>query len=111
VLSGGISITVNGIIQGVYAYFEPTDHNQPSATFFRLTGTIAIVGQVYATLDFGIIQASVSLTVYASVSLMFQVYEPIYIQISAGVDVSVSIKIIFIPNQVQLQGDHHNKAS
>jgi len=27
---------------------------------------------------------------------MFQVYEPIYIQISAGVDVSVSIKIIFI---------------
>jgi len=96
VLSGGISITVNGIIQGVYAYFEPTDHNQPSATFFRLTGTIAIVGQVYATLDFGIIQASVSLTVYASVSLMFQVYEPIYIQISAGVDVSVSIKIIFI---------------
>ena len=96
VLSGGISITVNGIIQGVYAYFEPTDHNLPSATFFRLTGTIAIVGQVYATLDFGIIQASVSLTVYASVSLTFQVYEPIYIQVSAGVDVSVSIKIIFI---------------
>lgn len=96
VLSGGISITVNGIIQGVYAYFEPTERNLPSATFFRLTGTIAIVGQVYATLDFGIIQASVSLTVYASVSLTFQVYEPIYIQVSAGVDVSVSIKIIFI---------------
>lgn len=96
VLSGGISVTVNGIIQGVYAYFEPTDHNLPSATFFRLTGTIAIVGQVYATLDFGIIQASVSLTVYVSVSLTFQVYEPIYIQASAGVEVSVSIKILFI---------------
>ena len=54
------------------------------------------MGQVYATLDFGIIQASVSLTVYASVSLTFQVYEPLYIQVSAGVQVSVSIKIIFI---------------
>jgi LysM repeat protein len=96
ILSGGISVTVNGIIQGVYAKFEPNDKNIGSATYFWLQGTIAIVGNVYATVDFGIIQASVSLTVYASVTLTVQVYQPILIQLSAGVTVSVSIKILFI---------------
>ncbi|MCU1236178.1 MAG: putative cell-wall-anchored protein SasA motif, partial [Candidatus Solibacter sp.] len=96
ILSGGVSVTVNGIIQGVYASFEPTDKNVKSAPYFWLQGTIAIVGNVYATVDFGIIQANVSLTVYASVTLTVQVYEPILIQLQAGVTVSVSIKIIFI---------------
>ena len=95
ILSGGISITVQGMIQGVYASFEPNVANVPSATFFSLDGTVAIVGKVYATVDFGIIQASVSLTVYASVGLMFQTYEPIKIEVSAGVSVEVSIKIVF----------------
>jgi LysM repeat protein len=96
ILSGGISVTVNGIIEGVYGYFEPTDRNLPSASYFWMRGTIAIVGKVYAMVDFGIIQANVSLEVYASVTLTIQVYEPINIQLEAGVRVSVSIKIIFI---------------
>ncbi|HTJ26261.1 MAG TPA: LysM peptidoglycan-binding domain-containing protein [Candidatus Limnocylindria bacterium] len=95
ILSGGISITINGMIQGVYGSFEPTDAHVPSATFFSLNGTVAVVGKVYATVNFGIVQADVSLTVYAAVSLRFQTYEPIFIEVSAGVDVRVSIKIVF----------------
>ncbi len=95
ILSGGISITVQGMIQGVYASFEPNVANVPAATFFSLDGTVAVVGKVYATIDFGIIQASVSLTVYASVGLAFKTYEPILIEVSAGVSVEVSIKIVF----------------
>ncbi|MEA2664274.1 MAG: hypothetical protein QOI11_1218, partial [Candidatus Eremiobacteraeota bacterium] len=80
ILSGGISITVQGIVEGVYASFEPSDKNLPSATFFQLTGTIAVVGKVWATVVFGIIEASVSLTVYAAFTLAFETYEPIQIQ-------------------------------
>ena len=96
ILSGGISITVGGMLQGVLAWFNPAQQNLPSERFFRITGTVAVVGIVYATVDFGIIQASVSLTVYASVTLDAQSYKSVLIAISAGVTVKVSIKILFV---------------
>lgn len=96
ILSGGISITVGGQLQGVLAWFNPTPANLSAERYLHLRGTVAVVGIVYATVDFGIIQASVNLTVYASVSLDMESYKAIRLEISAGVRVNVSIKIIFI---------------
>jgi LysM repeat protein len=96
ILSGGISVTVGGMLQGVLAWYHPSQSNLPSERFYKLVGTIAIVGQVYATVDFGIIQASVSLTVYVSATLNLECYKAIVIEASAGVEVEVSIKILFI---------------
>ncbi|WP_233968917.1 LysM peptidoglycan-binding domain-containing protein [Pectobacterium polaris] len=96
ILSGGISITVGGQVQGVLAWFNPTPANLSPERYIHLRGTVAVVGIVYATVDFGIIQASVNLTVYASVSLDVESYKAILIEISAGVSVRVSIKIVFI---------------
>src|SRR6202035_1619063 len=96
IMSGGISITVGGMLQGVFAWFNPTQQNLPSERFFHMTGTVAVVGIVYATVDFCIIQANVSLTVYASVSFDAESYKAVLLSISAGVTVKVSIKILFI---------------
>ena len=96
ILSGGISITVGGAIQGVLGWYTPNDSNLPSVRYHHLTGTAALIGKVYATVDFGILQASVSLTVYASISLDVESYRVILIEVSAGVSVAVSIKILFI---------------
>lgn len=96
ILSGGISITVGGAVQGVLGWYTPNDSNLPSERYYHLTGTVALIGQVYATVDFGIVQASVSLTVYASISLDVESYKAILIEVSAGVSVKVSIKILFI---------------
>src|SRR5262249_47288515 len=62
-LSGGITIAVLGMLKGVFATFEPQDKSQPSVRFNHIEGLLALTGSVYATLDFGIISASVSLTV------------------------------------------------
>lgn len=96
ILSGGISITVTGIVEGVWARFLPTDESAGEATYLSLRGTIAIVGKVYATVDFGIIKASVDLMAYASVTLEIRSYEPMFIALEAGVVVSVRVKIVFI---------------
>lgn len=93
-LSGGISVTVIGIVQGVLAWFHPTT-NAPKGTYYSLQGTIAIVGRLYATIDFTIIQASVDVTAYASVTLTIEAHVPIYIELSAGVSVRVGVKIVF----------------
>jgi LysM repeat protein len=96
ILSGGISITVGGMLQGVLGWYTPNDSNLPSERYYRLTGTAALIGKVYATVDFGIVSASVSLTVYASISLQVESYKAILVEVSAGVSVQVSIKILFI---------------
>lgn len=96
ILSGGISITVGGMLQGVLGWYSPDDSSRPSERYHHITGTVALVGEVYATVDFGIIQASVSLTVYASISADIESYKAILLEVSAGVSVTVSIKILFI---------------
>lgn len=96
ILTGGISITVGGMLQGVLAWFHPTDKSLPVEMLYKLMGTVAIVGEVYATVDFGIISASVSLTVYISASVDIEAYKAIHLSASAGVSVEVSIKIVFV---------------
>ncbi|MEM7498871.1 MAG: LysM peptidoglycan-binding domain-containing protein [Pseudomonadota bacterium] len=96
ILSGGISVTVTGMVQGTYAFYEPYDSSRGSANFFLLQGTIGVLGQVYATVDFSVVKADVNLTVYAAVSLTVEVYQPALIEVVAGVRVKVKIKIVFV---------------
>ncbi len=95
VLSGGISVTVVGILEGVIAWFNPNDDSVEKAEYYWIQGTIAIVGKLYATIDFAIIKASIDVTAYASVTLVIEAYQPILISISAGVSVRVSVKVVF----------------
>jgi LysM repeat protein len=94
VLSGGISVTVVGILQGVVAWFNPSD-NSNKEVYYWVQGTVAITGKLYGGIDFGIIQASVEVTAYASITLTIQAHMPILINMSVGVSVSVSLKIVF----------------
>ncbi|HEX8219977.1 MAG TPA: LysM peptidoglycan-binding domain-containing protein [Chloroflexia bacterium] len=108
ILSGGITVTVIGILQGVLGWFNPTDPS-PKETYYWIQGTIAIVGKLYATINFGIISASLDVTAYASVTLTIESHQPIYIAISAGVSVRVSVKIIFFT--IHLSFSAHINAS
>ncbi|HYN84641.1 MAG TPA: LysM peptidoglycan-binding domain-containing protein [Pyrinomonadaceae bacterium] len=94
ILSGGISVTVVGILQGVLAWFRPTDGSSDEM-YYWFQGSISIVGRLYATINFAIIQASLDVTAYATVTLTIESHKPILIAISAGVSVRVSVKIVF----------------
>lgn len=95
-LKAGLTVTVEGILEGVIGWFQPNDPTVSKDRYFWIQGTIAIVGQLYGEVDFKIIQVSVSVVVYASVTLTAQAYEPIVISLSVGVSVSAKIKILFI---------------
>lgn len=96
VLKAGLYVTVTGILEGVIAWFNPDDKAVKSDRYYWIQGTISIVGKLYGEVDFKIISASVNVTAYASVTLVIQAYEPIYIQLSAGVSVSASVKVLFV---------------
>ena len=95
-LKAGLSVTVEGILEGCLAWFNPDDKSLPDPMYYWMQGTIAIVGKLYGAVDFKIIKVDVSVTAYASATLTIEVYEPIFIELKVGVEVRATVKVLFI---------------
>ena len=95
-LSAGLSLTVQAILEGTIAWFQPQDQSQPEATYYRVIGTAAIVGKLYGAVDFKVIKVSVAVTARASVTLVVECYRPIAVSLSVEVSVEASVDILFI---------------
>lgn len=95
-LSAGISVTVVGVLTGVVAWFNPADATQASDKYYRIDGSLAIVGKLYGSVDFKVISISLSLTASVTASVFIEAYAPIHLGISVDVEVEASIKILFI---------------
>jgi LysM repeat protein len=98
-LKAGFAVTVFGILEGVIAAFHPYSTRLPSTGsvqddyYFKITGTVGIIGLLYGSVDFAIISASVNVKLTLSVSLTYESYQPIPIAVRATVDVSLKVKI------------------
>jgi LysM repeat protein len=95
VLSAGLTITMVAIIEGAFGWFNPNDRSVGTALFYSLQGSAAIIGKLYGKVNLSVIQAEVNVTAFAKVTLMMEAYKPIIVQLSLGVEVSVSVKILF----------------
>lgn len=96
ILKAGLSLTFQGIVEGVFAFFNPDKTNNPNAKddlYYWLKGTFAIVGKIYGEVNFAIIQANVSIEVYALVSITIEAYKPMVLYFEAGVRVSLTVRI------------------
>jgi LysM repeat protein len=96
VFSAGAAITTIGILQGVLAWYEPTDTSRPSARYHWVQGTVAVAAEVFGKVDFGIISVSIQVRATASVTVTVESYKPIILALSASVEATASIKIVFI---------------
>lgn len=96
VLSGGAYIEIEVLFQGVLAWFNPTSNGAASAKFYWARGVIAIHGKVYGSVNFFIIQVSLTLEVWAQASVTFESCKPILLDLAVGVRAEASIKILFI---------------
>lgn len=96
VLRAGATLTVEGVLEGVLAWFNPDDKDRDTEMFYHIQGTVGIEGHVYGCIDFKIIKASVDVTAGAMVTLAIECYRPIHIQLNVHVSASVKVKILFI---------------
>ncbi len=101
-LSGGVSVTVLGVLEGVLAWFHPTDTSDPE-TYHWIKGMIAVTGRLYGTVDFGVIQASLDVTANAIATLLIESHQPSLVAVSASVSVLVNVKIVFITIHLSFQ--------
>ncbi|HEY9830978.1 MAG TPA: LysM domain-containing protein [Stenomitos sp.] len=96
VLRAELSITVQGILEGVIAWFNPTDPALPSEQYYRIQGGVAIVGRLWGVVDFEVIQVEVEVIVRVAVVFVIEAYQPIFLTLTAQVSVKASIKIVFV---------------
>ncbi|WP_366664729.1 Calx-beta domain-containing protein [Moorena sp. SIO3E8] len=95
-LRAEFSITIHGLLQGVFATYNPTDTNQKKATYYRIQGGVAIVGRIYGVVDFKVIQVDIEVLVKVAVLFVVEVYKAIQVALVAKVSVRASIKIAFV---------------
>lgn len=95
-LSGGIYVTVVGILEGVVAWFSPDDKAARDGTYYWVEGIVGIVGKVYGSVDFAVIKVSVSLTARLTVRVTLEAYQATTIQVKVEVEASATVTIFFI---------------
>lgn len=95
ILKAGIVIAVEGLLEGTLAFFEPKDPTLPKTSYYRIRGTIALVGHIYGEVNFAIIKARVDVYAYASVSATMEAFEVTVLVLEAGVSIALSIKVVF----------------
>jgi hypothetical protein len=104
-LKAGFALTVFGIIEGVIAPWHPynssgTDLARASSGgalqsdyYFKVSGTVGIIGLLYGSVDFAIISASVNVKIVLSLQITYQCYREIPVIASASVTISLKVKI------------------
>jgi LysM repeat protein len=107
-LSAGFSLTAFAMIEGVIAAWHayppatpppPPPPGPPPPTsvqhdyYFKISGTVGVIGLLYGTIDFAIIKASLSVNITLSLSLTYQSFQPMTIEASASVTVELRVSI------------------
>lgn len=102
-LKAGVSVTFFGIIQGAAGYLTSGGGDlAKSPDALSLQGQFGIIGELYGSLDFIIIKASVNVRLQASIGIILALEPPsvpgggsgsILLYIEASVSVSVTVKI------------------
>jgi hypothetical protein len=104
-LSAGFSLTVFGIVEGVIAAWHPYPGNEmlPMQTalgtalqsdyYFKISGTVGVIGLLYGKIDFGIISASLNVKITLSLQITYESFRAIPLIATATVDVSLTVKI------------------
>lgn len=68
-------------------------HDVGSSYYYKISGTIGVIGKVYGSIDFAIIKASLNLTITITLQAVIEAHQPFLVAISASVDVSLSVSI------------------
>ncbi|HXN48588.1 MAG TPA: hypothetical protein VN893_18200 [Bryobacteraceae bacterium] len=92
-LTASFLIAIEGILEGMLAFFHPNDPSTPAATYFQATGMVAVTGHLFGAVDFAVIKARVDILVQVSVQIVFEVYKAVNVELDASVDISLSVEV------------------
>jgi hypothetical protein len=94
-LNAEISITMQGLIEGVISWYNPVQTGSREL-YYKIKGGVALVGRIYGEVDFGIVSASIEVIARAMIQFVMESYKPVQLQLTANVSARASVKIAFV---------------
>ncbi len=94
ILSAGVSLTMTGIFQGVYATFVPYKGGE-GQTYYRVEADVEVYGCLNGNVNFGIIGAGVSLQIRAGARLRLESSKAAVLHLSLYVHASAYVKVLW----------------
>lgn len=94
-LKAEISITVQGMIEGVISWYNPRSGGDKEL-YYAIRGGVAIVGRLYGEVDFVVVSVSIEVIAKATVQFVVESYKDILVKLSAEVSVKAKAKVLFI---------------
>ena len=95
-LSGGAYVELEVIFQGVLAWFHPAESSASTALYHWAQGIVAIHGKVFASVDFGVVKASVTLEAYAQATVVFESCRATRFALEVHVEAEAEIEILWV---------------
>lgn len=97
-LTAGFALTVFAIVEGVLAAWHPysgqtSGNSLQDQYYFKLSGTMGILGMLYGKVDFGIVQASVNVSIVISLQITYESFRALQGTASARVNASARVRI------------------
>lgn len=99
-LKAGFSITVTGILEGVIAKWNPYAALQDESKselqdtyFYKVSGLVGIVGNLFGCIDFCIVKASINIVLDVSVQFEIGSYMNTVFTVQAGILVEASLEV------------------
>ena len=95
VLKAGFFVGIQGLLEGVVAFYHPRTAGEADGLFYRLSGALQLTGHIYGLVDFNIVKAEVDIYAHVGAAFVMESYRETIILFDAGVQVEIKIKINF----------------
>lgn len=95
IAKGGVSLVAMGILEGVFAVFNPNTENQDKALYYKVSALVGVVGNLFFCIDCKIITIKASAFISAYCQLDIESYREAMIEVYLHFKLSAYIKILF----------------
>ena len=109
IVKGGVSLTVGGILEGVFALFNSADGSYQDEFYYRVSARAEIAGTLFLSADLCIISVSVSAAVSAACELTIESYRKSLVELELSLHLGASIRILFF--KISFSFNFHQKVS
>ncbi len=98
-LSAGFSLTAVAMIEGVIASWHPylppaqLGNSVQHDYYFKLIGTVGLIGLLYGSVDFAIVRASLSINITLTLTIAYESFQSITISADVSVSVALTVRI------------------
>lgn len=102
VVSGGFSLEVFGVFEGLFAVYKPSNGGE-NTLYYYAKASLGIVGRLFLSVDFKIISIDASVEIRAYAEVVLEAYKAMKFMLAFSLEMKASVKILFIKIKFSFQ--------